>query len=561
MAGEILAGKYHKLSCARHLKDRSREGASDFPYRFVWEERDEKGKLKPCAVRFLRFASRMKHYKGKKWAGTYFQPSDCQVFRLGALFGWRRLDTGDRRFTTSYNELPRKNGKSFEAGIVGVYCTFFEGEAGAEGYIIATKRDQANIVFRVSRQLVRKSREGSRVLSRIVVRTHALYRESNESTLQPLGADYDSTDGLNPSLIVTDEMHAMKNRGLMDVMETAIMNRENPLNFQITTAGNDPMTPCGQQHDYACKILDGVLSDESTESFFAFIAHADPDDDPFAETTMRKANPHYGGSVDAVELRKIALKAKHMPEAAPAYKQKNLNLWVNTLAPWLSLDGWRKGQSRWTLESMRNERCWVGVDLSSKIDLAAAAFGFEPTEARKHWRFFVQLFSPADTLLERAHRDRAPYDRWAAAGHIRTNPGNRLDQDLIRDTINEFGEIVDIQSIGFDPWNAGNIEKDLQEDGYEVLEIPQTMNHMSAPAKEFEADVLDGHVDCGDNPALRWMASNVVVQRDGKDNIYPTKKKSRGRIDGIIACVIARKLARMPTKAEPSYQMLIVGAP
>jgi phage terminase large subunit-like protein len=157
----------------------------------------------------------------------------------------------------------------------------------------------------------------------------------------------------------------------------------------------------------------------------------------------------------------------------------------------------------------------------------------------------VQCFTPADTLVERARRDRAPYQQWVDEGHLITTPGNRIDQDAVRTAIaaaaNEHG--FAIQQVAFDPWNAGNLEKDLQTDGYVVVEIPQTMAHMSAPSKEFEADVLDGLADAGGNPVMAWMVSNVVVNRDGKDNIYPVKKKSRGRIDGVIASLMARKLA------------------
>jgi phage terminase large subunit-like protein len=251
-----------------------------------------------------------------------------------------------------------------------------------------------------------------------------------------------------------------------------------------------------------------------------------------------------------------------MPGAAAEFKQKRLNLWVNTAQPWLSLEGWRRGQTQWSVEDLRGQPCYGAIDLSSKIDLAAFALVFPPTETRKSWLYLVRCFTPADTLVERARRDRAPYLQWAEElipgspwPFLSTNPGNRLDQDVIRAAVNEAKDVYgfDIKQIGFDPWNAGTIEQDLTDDGFEVLEIPQILKHMSAPSKEFEADVLDGLVDAGGNPLLAWMASNVVVYRDGKDNIYPVKKKSRGRIDGIIAALMARKLAGVeePTAADP----------
>jgi phage terminase large subunit-like protein len=328
-------------------------------------------------------------------------------------------------------------------------------------------------------------------------------------------------------------------------METATGARRQPLNFQITTAGSDPVTPCGDQHDYACKILDRVLEDET---FFAFIAHAEPDDPPFEERTWRKANPNYGVSVKPEDLRALATKARHMPAAAAAFKQKRLNLWVNASAPWLSLEGWRAGQSVWRPEGMRGEPCWIGIDMSSKIDLTAVVAVFLPSDATQlRWRLVVVALTPEDTLADRAHRDRAPYEQWFADRVLRTNPGNRIDQSVVRDIVHELRELFDVQQIGVDPWNAGNLVKELTDDGFVVAEIPQTMAQMSQPSKEFEADVLDGLVDAAQNPLMQWCVSNVIVARDGKDNIYPVKKKSRGRIDPVIAALMARKLAALDT--------------
>ena len=538
-SGEIPAGKYHKLACQRHLRDREREATPGFPYRFDLAK----------AERFFRFAGKLKHYKGE-WAGRFIALQPWQQFRLGSLFAWVHVETGLRRFRTSYSEIPRKNGKSLEAAVVAIYVTFYDNEPGAEGYCLATKFSQAMLVFVDSKKLV----ASSGLKDRIKINVRNLNRADTSSKLEPLGAN--PVDGLNPHLICIDELHQMKTRALMDVMETATGARRQPLNFQITTAGDNRVSPCGDQHDYAGKILDQVLVDET---FFAFIASADEGDDWTLDSTARKANPNYGVSIKPDDLRALVTKATSMPSAAAAYQQKRLNLWVNTDAPWLALDGWRGGQTAWSLEDLKGESCWGFIDLASKIDLAALGLAFPPTAAHKAWRYVVRGFTPADTLVERAHRDRAGYIAWTTtllAGStwpvLTTCPGNRLDQDVIRAAVTDakaFG--FDLQQIGFDPWNAGNLEKDLQDDGFEVLEIPQTLAHMSAPSKEFEADVLDGLVDTGGNPMLLWMASNVVVYRDGKDNIYPQKKKSRGRIDGIITCIGARKLARLEAATDP----------
>jgi phage terminase large subunit-like protein len=541
VSGRIPAGRYHRLACVRHQRD-VRRPAAGFPYRLDLDK----------VARLLVFTRELRHYKGQ-WAGQRIVLQPYQVFRLGSMVGWVHRQTGLRRYRRSYHEIPRKNGKSLEAAIVALYLTFFDGEGGSDGYCAATKKDQAKIVWGDAAQLVKTSilKVGLEVFAR------SIFDSTTMSKLEPLGSDSDSTDGLNPHLIIQDEFHAYKDRKMVDVLETATGARRQPHDMRITTAGDDPVSPGGDEHAYACQVLDQVLEDEG---YFAFVAHADPDDDWLAEATWRKANPNYGVSVKPDDLKALAAKAKNMPNAAAAFRQKRLNEWVNTLAPWLSLEGWRKGQTTWTVESMHGELCWIGVDLSSKIDLTAVVLVFPPTLTRKTWRVIPWCLTPDETLEERAHRDRAPYLLWRDAGLLRTNPGNRIDQDVVRTMVGDAAKVFHVEQIGIDPWNAGNLVHDLTEDGFQVVEIPQTLQQMSAPAKDFEADVLDGLVDAGGHPLMAWCVSNVVVQRDGKDNIYPVKKKSRGRIDPVIAALMARKLATMQTTVKPAaFQMLVLG--
>jgi phage terminase large subunit-like protein len=529
VAGQVPAGKYHRLACARHLRDRRREGTRGFPYRFDPDRAD----------RFFRFAQCLRHYKGK-WAGRLIVLTPVQKFRLGSIFGWRHQTTGLRRFRTAYNELPRKQGKSLEAAIVAVYVAFFDGEAGAEGYCVATKRDQAKIVFADATHLV----EFSGLKRYIRVLTNNLSRTATASKLEPLGADHDSTDGLNPNLIITDELHAMKDRGLLDVMETATGSRDQPLHFQITTAGNNPVSVCGDQHDYATKILDEVLEDET---FFAFIAHAEEGDDPFAVATWKKANPHYGVSVNPADLRALATKARHMPTALAAFKQKRLNIWVNAASPALSMEAYAKGQSAWDPDELLHEPCWAGVDLSSKLDLTALVLVFPPTIGRASWRLLRWVWTPEATLLDRARRDRAPYDIWVKQGYLLTTPGPTIDHDVIREVLVVQRDRYDIQRIGYDPWHAHDTIRALvSEDGFDeqhVVEVPQTFPHLSGASKTLEAAVAESHVDVRGCPLMRWCASNLVWQTDNKENKLPTKKRSRGRIDPWVAAIIGISLA------------------
>ena len=538
VAGRVPAGKFHRLSCVRHLRDREREGTSDFPYRFDLKK----------AERFFTFAQLLKHYKGE-WAGQLIVLQPYQKFRLGSVFGWVHATTGLRRFRNAYHEIPRKNGKSLEAAIVALYVTFFDGEAGAEGYCAATKRDQAKIVFGDAKKLV----ESSHLKSRIGIFVANLHRDDTASKLEPLGADHDSTDGLNPNAIIIDELHAHKTRGLIDVLETATGARRQPLIFKITTAGDDPISPGGDEHDYACKVLDGVLADEG---YFAFVAHADDEDDWTLPTTAAKANPNYGVSVNPADLASKVTKAMAMPSAAASYKQKHLNWWVNASAPCLSVDGWRKGQTRWNISELEHEPCFVGIDLASKIDLCAVSLVFPPTVGRSVWRLVQYLWTPEETLKDRAHRDRAPYGVWVDQGWLQTCPGTRINHEVIRAALRDARTHFDLERIGYDQWHADKLIDDLKADGFaeeQLIEVPQTYAGMSSACLRMQADILAGEVDARGCPVTAWAVSNVVDQRDGKDNMMFVKKKSRGRIDPVIAATIGMALAiREPAKVDTS---------
>jgi phage terminase large subunit-like protein len=543
--GKLPAGKYHRLACHRHQRDRAREATKAFPYQLDLAR----------AERFLAFGRLLKHYKGE-WSGQAINWEPHQQFRLGSLFGWIDLRTGLRRFRHAYFELPRKQGKSLEDAVVGVYTTFFDGEPGAEGYCAATKKDQARIVFGDCKQLVIRS--GLR--DRITVLQSNLTRESTASKLEPLGADEDSLDGLNPHFVSLDEIHKYKTRAMIDVLETATGARRQPILYKITTAGDDLQSACGHEHLYACQILDGTLVDES---YLAFIAHADPEDDWTLDATARKANPNYGISVQPDDLRSKVIKAQGMPAAAAAYRQKHLNTWINASAPWLSVDGWRKGQSTgWTRDDLAGGRCIVGIDLASKLDLTAMVALFPPPIPGLRWRVLRWVWTPAETVAERAHRDRAPYLQWIQEGILRTTPGTRVDHQVIRAALADLRRTAQIAAVGFDPWHADQLINQLTMlDGFQadqVIEVPQTYAGMSSGCLALEAAVLAGDVDAQGDPLMTWSVGNAVVQRDGKDNIYPVKKRSRGRIDPLMALAMAFSLAIRPAPAVPQYDVYLL---
>jgi phage terminase large subunit-like protein len=553
-ADTSLAGRYHRLACQRHLNDRARNGA--YPYVFDPAKADK----------FFRFTEQAKHYKGE-WAGQPIDLSYFQRFRLGCVFGWREKDNRERRrFTTSYHELPRKHGKSLEAAVSAIYVTFFEGEPGAEGYVIATKEKQAtDIVFANIRSMVLSS-PGLKKRLRVLAKN--VHRESDASKIEPLGSDSETQDGLNPHSVTTDELHAFKHRGLLDVMETAMGARRNPLHNQITTAGETLISVCGDQHVYATRILEGVLEgDAAAERFFACIAHADSGDDPWDEATWRKANPHWGISVSPDYIRGMAAKAIQIPSAQATFKQKILNLWVNAARSALPIESWRAGQSQIDpqdfAQALHGRRCYVGVDLASSIDLCSMSILFPPTQAGQKWMIVQRIWTPEETMRERAKRDRAPYDIWAQQGWLIAAPGKRVNHDLVRAAIVEANRLFQIQLICFDPWHAEQLAAALvTADGFpeeHVVAIAQTYAGMSAAETEFKALVTDSEIDACDCPVTDWAVENVAEVPDGKGNIMFSKPKSRSRIDPVKSATIALAGYKKQHQPEKEYQVIVVG--
>ncbi len=346
---------------------------------------------------------------------------------------------------------------------------------------------------------------------------------------------------------------------MLDVMETATGARRQPAIYEITTFGDDLVSVWGDQHDYACKILEGVLVDDT---FFTFATHADPEDDWTLPETARKANPNYGISVNPEDLAAKVAKAKGIPSAAATYKQKHLNLVTNASNPCLSVEGWRKGQTDWTPEDMLHEPCFVGIDLASKIDLCAMSFVFPPAPGRASWRILQHIWTPADTLVDRAHRDRAPYTVWRDGGWLTESAGTQIDHQLLRAVLKDAREKYDIEQIGFDPWHADTLISQLvNEDGFVgwcKMKWPHSsmvLAGMSSACLKMQAEILGAGVDARRCPVTAWSVSNCVDQRDGKDNMMFVKKKSRGRIDPIIAPTIGMALALRKPAELPAGEM------
>lgn len=521
--GEIAACKWVKLACARHLRD-LREG----------KKRGLRFDVSAAEWALEFFETVFQHSKGE-WAGTAVHLEPWEQFIIGSVHGWMRAD-GTRRFREVYIEIPRKNGKSFLASGEAIVLTFFDGEAGAEGYAAATKRDQARIVWDEAKRMVKKSPFLSRRIRTLVANMHD---PSTESKFEPLGADDDSMDGLNPQVVVIDELHAHKNRKVVDVLRTATGARRQPLIFKITTAGYDRRSVCWQEHEYACNVLEEIFTDDE---MFGYIATIDEGDDWTQEAVWRKANPNFGVSIKPENMAAAVRRAVAIPGEQNAFLRLRLNVWTEQESRWLSLEDWNACGGAVDPYALVGRDCWLGLDLSNTIDLTAAAVVFAPDE-EDVVDIVMHFWIPEESMRNRSLRDRVPYDVWVKDGFISATPGNVVDYDQVERDILEIGAMYHPKEVAIDPFNATQVSAHLIAAGLNVVDVRQGYLTLNAPTKELGRRVVSKGLRHGGNPVLTWNASNVVVQQDPSGNIKPDKGKSIERIDGVSAVVNA--LGRM----------------
>jgi phage terminase large subunit-like protein len=460
---------------------------------------------------------------------------EWQKFRLGETFGWKRKD-GSRRFKTSYNEYGRKNGKSFEGAGVALYCEGGDGEPGAQVYCAATKEEQAReAVHDAAKAMIAQSPE-LRKYYKVLAKAIVVHRAG--ASFKPLGANSKTQDGLNCHCAIIDETHAHTDRRVWMKLKTSMVSRRQPLTWIITTAGvYDPGSIGWELHQDAVNVLEGVYEDDS---LFAYIAAPDDKDDWTKPKTWWKANPNLGVSVKLEAIAELCEEAKRKPSFENEFKQMHLNLWVEQVTRWLSMEAWRKCAGRGDLSG---RPCFGGLDLSTKLDMTAFCLWFPPARDGRAddrhdllWRFWI----PEERVREMAKTGREPYLMWAETGALTMTPGDSIDNEFIRRDINRLAERYQIAEIAFDPWNAWELSLKLSdEDGLVMVETRQGFRSMSEPAKEFERLVVSRMLRHGDDPVARWMASNVAVRQDSNGNIMPDKAKSTKKIDGIVAAIMA----------------------
>jgi phage terminase large subunit-like protein len=521
----------------RYINDvmEGREKVGNLSYLRVKRHLDDLKNQKDCyfdpqaGMKAVKFFSFLKHAKGRNFAGNTFELSPWQKFDTFVMYGWMN-ERKNRRFRYGYIDIARKNGKTTLAAGHGLYLLVMDQEPGAEVYTVATKREQARICLDDARNITKSSKDLAEFAE---VYQHSVICPAMGSSMKSLSSDSNTLDGLNPHGVILDEFHAHKDDLVFNVMKSAMGARTSPLMLILTTAGFNRNVPCYRYRDTAIKVLNGTLTQDDQ---FISIHTLDPDDDYEDENNWVKSNPNLNISVNMDYLRGEFNEARNNPDQLYNFLTKNLNLWTDSAKTWITPDTW--DACNLGIDDLEGADCYGGLDLASVRDTNALALRFQKPDGRCTYRLFFWM--PEMNVLERVKDKGINYDVWIREGYLKETPGNVTDYDYIKKDIIDLCERYNVQGIGYDRWNSSQLVIDLIDQGVKMEPVGQGYGSLSAPTKEFEKEVLTRKMNHEGNPLLKWHISNVFIQRDPADNIKIDKSKSSEKVDGAVACVMAK---------------------
>lgn len=481
-----------------------------------------------------------KHSKGR-WGG---KPIDLELWQkamIASSFGFVHKIDGTRKYQEVLLVVARKNGKSTIGSAIGLYLQVADGEPGPEIYAVATKRDQAKLVWLEAKKMVKKS---PALLKRIKPLVAEMVSDWNDSSFKPLGSDSETLDGLNVHGAILDEIHAWKDKNLYDVIVDGTSAREQPMIFEITTAGTVRESVYDMKYEEAEKLLNGIDDPEGykNDRFLPLIYELDYRGEWTREESWKKANPGLGTIKKLDQLMTKVNKAKSNPMLVSNLLTKDFNIRATSSEAWLTFEQ-LDNKATFDIAELKPRYAIGGVDLSSTTDLTAACIIFQlpddPTVYAKH-----MYWLPEDLLEQRTAEDKIPYDIWHEVGWLRTTPGNKVHYKYIADWFKEMPEMYDVYVpwIGYDSWSATYFVEEMK--GFfgkdSMLPVIQGKRTLSAPMRLLGADLDAKRINYGNNPITKWCLSNTSVDIDKNDNIQPAKGKSqRKRIDGTAALLNA----------------------
>jgi phage terminase large subunit-like protein len=489
--------------------------------------------------RVLRFFRMLRQTKGR-WRGKRFELLDWQVwYIIRPVFGWKHPD-GTRIVRTVWIEVPRKNGKSTISSGLALYLLSADREPGGEVYAAAGDRDQARIVFDAASEMA----QGSKTLrARLQILRSIIRFPKTGSFFRALSREALSKHGLNVSGAVIDEVHVHKTRDLIDVLETGVGAREQPLIVFITTAdAGEEGSIYAEKREYLESIVAGRITDPT---FYGVVYGLTEEDDWTLEANWERANPGIDVTVKRDYLARKVSEAQASPGRVNVVKRLHFNIRTKQTTQWIDIDQWDRNAGLLDTDRLAGRECYGGLDLSATTDLTALELIFPGVdiddEGAVH-HVLSEFWLPEGNIEHLVRTTQIPYDRWVREGFIHATEGNAIDYDQLVERILELAARYDLRSIGYDPWNAHQTVNELRDAGIEMQPIRQGFASLSPPSKELERLIIRRRLRHGGHPVLRWMADVVEVKQDGEGNIKPVKPsraKSSKRIDGIVGLVMA----------------------
>ena len=471
-----------------------------------------------------------KQSKGE-WIG---KPVELQLFQkafIQALFGFVNKD-GIRRFKETFFLVARKNGKSTLSSGILLYMLVADGEGGAECFTVATKKDQARITFSESVNMVKQSPYLSKHLKK---RKTDIYFPLTFGKIEALASDSNSLDGLNSHCIVMDELHAIKDRALYEVMKQSMSARRQPLMVMITTSGTVRECIYDDMYEYACGVVDGTIPDDR---FLPILYELDSREEWTDFKAWEKANPGLGVIKKYDDIVEKVERAKANPKDLPGILCKDFNVRDTVSGSWLNFENINNTET-YNISDFKGTYAVGGVDLSSTTDLTCSTLLWKRKE-----KFYVSqmYFIPRDVAELKEKEDKVPYSIWEKKGFVTFTEGARVDYSDVTAWFKKMRDELEIFPlwIGYDSWGAQYFVTEMQNNNFVMKTVIQGAKTMSPAMKQLEAEFKSNNINYGNNPVLKWNLTNVQIKSDDNNNIRPTKARNQKlRIDGAVSLIDA----------------------
>lgn len=484
--------------------------------------------------------------------GKHFNLLDWQKEFIDQIYG-NVNEEGYRIYNYAYLELPKKQGKTELIAAIASY--HLNCKKNDEIYCCAADREQASLIFKAIQGEIDQDAYLSKMARanelRVYTSKKVIQNNRTKSKLTVLSAEAYTKHGLNPTVVIFDELHAQPNRELWDTMTFGSgSTRKEPLYFVITTAGDDPdRKSIGWEiHQKARDILAGNIIEPN---WFCKIYGFEADDeiDIYDEKNWYKANPSLGTTVSIETVRKEAIAAQNNPSTEKLFRWLRLNMWVSTKSyGWKSRSEFEKKINKsLTIEQMSGKICYIGLDLSSVNDLTSEAIIFPKQPGVDKITVYFHNFVPADNVKQRTHTDKVPYEIWIKEGYITATDGNVVDYNFLKWRLRNDSLKYKVKEFGIDPWQAEKLRQDLElmsdmtvqeARGYKSItltDVPQTIAMFCPVMKEIDRLMGQDEIQFINNPVAAWACGNIMLVTDGNENYKPDKKKSKERIDPMVA--------------------------